>query len=40
MIPAILFLSAFLLLRFIYSLDKKESDALQLEKEKFMEKAG
>ena len=36
MIPAILFLSVFLLLRFMYPLGKKEIDALQVEKEKLM----
>ena len=40
MIPAILFLSVFLLLRFMYPLGKKEIDALQVEKEKLMKKAG
>ena len=40
MIPAFLFLSVFLLLRFMYPLGKKEIDALQVEKEKLMQKAG
>ena len=40
MIPAILFLSVFLLFRIIYSLGKTEIDALQVEKGKLMEKAG
>ena len=39
-IPAILFLSVFLLFRIIYSLDKTEIDALQVGKGKLMEKAG
>ena len=34
------FLSVFLLLRFIYPLGRKEIDALQAEKEKPLEKAG
>ena len=40
MIPAILFLSVFLLFRIKYSLGKTEIDALQVEKGKLMEKAG
>ena len=40
MIPAVLFLSVFLLLRFMYPLGKKEIDALQVEKEKLLEKNG
>ena len=36
MIPAVLFLLVFLLLRFVYPLGKKEIDALQLEKEKLL----
>ena len=40
MIPAILFLSVFLLFRIIYFLGKTEIDALQVEKGKLMEKAG
>ena len=39
-IPAILFLSVFLLFRIKYSLGKTEIDALQVEKGKLMEKAG
>ena len=40
MIPALLFLSVFLLLRFMYPLGKKEIDALQVEKEKLLQKSG
>ena len=40
MIPAILFLSVFLLLRFMYPLGKKEIDALQIEKEKILRNSG
>ena len=40
MIPAILFLSVFLLFRIKYSLGKTEIDALQVEKGKLMEKVG
>ena len=40
MIPAVLFLSVFLLLRFLYPLSKKEIDALQVEKEKLLRQSG
>ena len=40
MIPALLFLSVFLLLRFMYPLGRKEIDTLQAEKEKLLQKSG
>ena len=39
MIPAVLFLLVFVLLRFVYPLSKKRIEELQVEKEKMMEKA-
>ena len=36
MIPAVLFLLVFLLLRFVYPLSKQKIDELQLEKEKVL----
>ena len=40
MIPAVLFLLVFVLLRFVYPLSKQKIDELQLEKEKVLGKAG